>query len=60
MKLSEVEEEVDYCPSWTLAEGTHVFVVYYDASRVGLWYVLMQNIKVISYASKSSIRKIES
>ncbi|WMV55304.1 hypothetical protein MTR67_048689 [Solanum verrucosum] len=27
----------------TLLEGTDEFVVYYDASRIGLGYVLMQN-----------------
>ncbi|KAH0748577.1 hypothetical protein KY290_027809 [Solanum tuberosum] len=36
----------------TLAEGTQGFVVYCDASRVGLGCVLMQNGKVIAYASK--------
>jgi len=36
----------------TLPEGTHGFVVYCDASRVGLGCVLMQNDKVIVYASR--------
>ena len=36
----------------TLPEGTQGFVVYCDASRVGLGCVLMQNGKVIAYASK--------
>ena len=36
----------------TLPEGTQGFVVYYDASRVGLGCVLMRNDKVITYASK--------
>ena len=37
----------------TSLEGTNGFVVYFDASRVGLWCVLMQHCKVIAYASKT-------
>ncbi|WMV36918.1 hypothetical protein MTR67_030303, partial [Solanum verrucosum] len=36
----------------TLPQGTQGFVVYYDASRVGLGCVLMHNRKVIAYASR--------
>ena len=36
----------------TLPEGSDRFVVYCDASRVGLGCVLMQNGKVIAYASR--------
>ena len=36
----------------TLPEGTQGFVVYCDASRVGMGCVLMQNDKVIAYASR--------
>ena len=36
----------------TLPEGTKVFTVYCDASRVGLECVLMQHGKVIVYASR--------
>ncbi|KAH0661560.1 hypothetical protein KY284_026491 [Solanum tuberosum] len=36
----------------TLSEGTEGFVVYCDASRVGLGCVLMQHDKVIAYASR--------
>ncbi|WMV41066.1 hypothetical protein MTR67_034451, partial [Solanum verrucosum] len=36
----------------TLPEGTNGFVVYCDASRVGLGCVLMQHGKVIAYASR--------
>ncbi|WMV37265.1 hypothetical protein MTR67_030650 [Solanum verrucosum] len=36
----------------TLPEGTYSFVVYCDASRSGLGCVLMQNGKVIAYASR--------
>nr|GEY87889.1 putative reverse transcriptase domain-containing protein [Tanacetum cinerariifolium] len=35
-----------------LPEGTENFVVYYDASHKGLGAVLMQNEKVVSYASR--------
>ncbi|WMV59036.1 hypothetical protein MTR67_052421 [Solanum verrucosum] len=35
-----------------ITEGTQGFVVYCDASRVGLGCVLMQNGKVITYASR--------
>ena len=36
----------------TLPEGMQGFVVYYDASRVGLGCVLIQNGKVITFASR--------
>ena len=36
----------------TLPEGTKGFVVYYDASRVGLGCVLMQHEKVVAYVSR--------
>ena len=36
----------------TLPEGTKDFVVYCDASRIGLGCVLMQHGKVIAYASR--------
>ena len=36
----------------TLPEGTKGFVVYCDASRVGLGCFLMQHGKVIAYASR--------
>ena len=36
----------------TLPEGTEGFVVYYDASQVGLGFFLMQHGKVIAYASR--------
>ena len=39
-------------PIFTLPEGTQGFVVYCDASRVGLGCALMQNGKVIAYASR--------
>ncbi|WMV46128.1 hypothetical protein MTR67_039513 [Solanum verrucosum] len=36
----------------TLPEGSNGYVIYYDASRVGLGRVLMQRGKVIAYASR--------
>ncbi|KAH0764885.1 hypothetical protein KY285_000756 [Solanum tuberosum] len=36
----------------TLPEGSDGYVIYYDASRVGLGCVLMQGDKVIAYASR--------
>ena len=36
----------------TLLEGTMCFVIYCDASRVGLGCILMQHGKVIAYASR--------
>ena len=39
-------------PVLTLPEGTKGFVVYCDASRVGLGCVLIQHRKVIAYASR--------
>ena len=39
-------------PVLTLPEGSNVYVIYCDASRVGLGCVLMQRDKVISYDSR--------
>ncbi len=36
----------------TLQEGTKGFVVYCNASRVGLGCVIMQNVEVLSYDSR--------
>ena len=36
----------------TLSEGTQGFLVYCDASRVDVGCVLMQNVKIIAYASR--------
>ena len=38
-------------PILIIQEGTNVFMVYCDASRVGLGCVLMQHGKVVAYAS---------
>ena len=51
-KFSEIEKRLTIVAVLTLTEGIQDFVVYCDASRVGFGYVLMQNGKVIAYASR--------
>ena len=46
-----LKDRLTSAPVLTLPEGTKGFVVYYDASRVGLGCELMQHWKVIAYAS---------
>ncbi|KAH0784113.1 hypothetical protein KY290_003711 [Solanum tuberosum] len=50
--FQELKKRLIIAPVLTLPEGTKGFVVYCDASRVGLGCVLMQNGKVIAYASR--------
>ena len=50
--FQELKDRLTKAPVLTLPEGTNGFVVYCDASRVGLGCVLMQNGKVIAYASR--------
>src|SRR5688572_23431403 len=50
--FQELKDRLTKAPVLTLPEGTDGFVVYCDASRVGLGCVLMQNGKVIAYASR--------
>ena len=47
-----LKDRLTSAPVLTLPEGTKGFVVYCDASRVGLGCVIMQNRKVIAYASR--------
>ncbi|KAH0639227.1 hypothetical protein KY285_035813 [Solanum tuberosum] len=47
-----LKDKLTSAPVLTLPEGTEGFVVYCDASRVGLGSVLMQHGKVIAYASR--------
>ena len=47
-----LKEWITSAPMLTLLEGTKGFVVYCDASRVGLGYVLMQHVKFIAYTSR--------
>ncbi|WMV33340.1 hypothetical protein MTR67_026725 [Solanum verrucosum] len=48
----ELKDILTFSPVLTLPKGTYGFVVYCDASRIGLRCVLMQNGKVIAYASR--------
>ncbi|KAH0683010.1 hypothetical protein KY289_020762 [Solanum tuberosum] len=50
--FQELKKKLTTAPVLTLPEGTQGFLVYCDASRVALGCVLMQNGKVIAYASK--------
>ena len=52
IRFQEVKYKITSALLSTLPEGTKGFVVYYDASRVGLGCVLMQHDKVISYDSR--------
>ena len=47
-----LKESFTFAPVLTLLDGTKVFMVYCDSSRVGLGCVLMQHGKVIAYASR--------
>ncbi|KAH0644862.1 hypothetical protein KY284_032746 [Solanum tuberosum] len=51
-KLQELKDRLTSGSVLTLTEGNYGFVVYYDASRVGLGCVLLQHGKVIAYASR--------
>ncbi|WMV58247.1 hypothetical protein MTR67_051632 [Solanum verrucosum] len=50
--FQELKKRLTTTPVLTLPEGTQGFVIYCDASRLGLGCVLMQNGKVIAYASR--------
>uniref|UniRef100_A0A0V0HH59 Putative ovule protein n=1 Tax=Solanum chacoense TaxID=4108 RepID=A0A0V0HH59_SOLCH len=50
--FQELKDRLTSASVLTLSEGTDGFVVYCDASRVGLGCVLMQHGKVIAYASR--------
>lgn len=50
--FQELQDRLIFSLVLTLLEGNNGFVVYYDVSRMGLGWVLMQNGKVISYALK--------
>ena len=47
-----VKNRLSYAPVLPLTEGTNVFIVCCDASRVGLGCVLMQHGKVVAYGSQ--------
>ncbi|WMV50989.1 hypothetical protein MTR67_044374 [Solanum verrucosum] len=50
--FQELKDRLTSASVLTLPEGTNGFVVYCDASRIGLGCVLIQNGKVIAYASR--------
>ncbi|WMV18658.1 hypothetical protein MTR67_012043 [Solanum verrucosum] len=50
--FQELKDRLTSALVFTLLEGTNGFVVYCNASRIGLGYVLMQNWKVLAYASR--------
>ena len=50
--FQELKDRLTKAPVLTLPEGSDGFVMYCDASRVGLGCVLIQNGKVIAYASR--------
>lgn len=47
----ELKDKLTFAPDLTLPDETKGFEIYSDASNKGLSYVLMQNCKVIAYAS---------
>ena len=49
--FQELKERFTSAPSLTLLSDTNGFIVYSDASRHGLGYILLQHGKVIIYAS---------
>ena len=50
--FAELKIRLTTAPVLTLPEGSDGYVIYCDASRVGLGCVLMQRDEVISYASR--------
>jgi len=54
----ELKKRLTTAPVLTLPDGNEGYVVYCDASRIGLGCVLMQHGKVIAYASRQ-LRKHE-
>ncbi|GJR18550.1 putative reverse transcriptase domain-containing protein [Tanacetum coccineum] len=52
LKNEELYAKFSNAPILALPKGAENFIVYYDASHKGLGVILMQNEKVISYASR--------
>ena len=50
--FAKLKTRLPITPVLSLPEGSNCYVIYCDASRVGLGCVLMQRDKVISYASR--------
>ncbi|GKB37322.1 putative reverse transcriptase domain-containing protein [Tanacetum coccineum] len=52
LAFQTMKDKLCNAPVLALPDGPEDFVVYYDASEIGLGYVLMQRGKVIAYASR--------
>ena len=52
MSFQELKKRLTTAPVLTLPDGKEGFAVYTDASKEGLGCVLMQNGKVIAYATR--------
>ncbi|GJR51438.1 putative reverse transcriptase domain-containing protein [Tanacetum coccineum] len=52
LAFQTLKDKLCNAPVLALLDGPEDFVVYYDASKIGLGYVLMQRGKVIAYASR--------
>ena len=50
--FQELKRRLTSAPILTIPDGDEGFVIYSDASKMGLGAVLMQNGKVIAYASR--------
>ncbi|GJX93561.1 putative reverse transcriptase domain-containing protein [Tanacetum coccineum] len=50
--LTTLKDKLCNAPVLALPDGSEDFVIYYDASKIGLGCVLMQRGKVIAYASR--------
>ncbi|WMV32599.1 hypothetical protein MTR67_025984, partial [Solanum verrucosum] len=50
--FQDLNDRLTSAPVLTLPEWTYGFLIYCDASRIGLGCVLMQNGKVIAYVSR--------
>jgi len=53
-----LKERLITAPILTVPSGSGGFTVYYDASRIGLGCVLMQNGNVIAYVSRKARAKL--
>lgn len=54
--FQKLKDRLTSAPVLAFLEGTKRYVVYCDASRVGLAYVLMQHGKVIEYTSRQLMK----
>lgn len=56
--FQELKKTLSTTPILTLLDGTEGYVIYFDTSRIGLDYVLIQHGKVIVYSARQ-LRKHE-